>query len=136
MTQEKQVMKFRSKFLQNSAHRIIWLKSCCTSTHWGAQLQNQRSCSEKCCKLYWRGYCYPAIQDVQKFTSQRTLIRTHPRCIIGPSGPTGIPLPTDKQHDINLITRVLMLKICLTCVPLRKPISSGIPEPVAAGLTN
>ena len=55
---------------------------------------------------------------------------------MGPSGPTGIPLPTAQQQDRNLTTIVLMLKMCRTTVPLRKPISSGIPEPPALGLTN
>jgi len=57
-----------------------------------------------------------------------------PRWIIGPSGPTGIPAPTANAQDTNLTAYVLMLKMCRTIVPLRKPISSGMPEPAALGL--
>jgi len=56
-----------------------------------------------------------------------------PRCIMGPSYPTGIPHPTAKAHDKNLTMRVWTLKISLILVPLRKPMISGIPDPVAAG---
>ena len=54
-----------------------------------------------------------------------------PRWIIGPSGPTGIPAPTARAHEPNLTRKVSMLKNCLIIVPLRKLISSGVPEPVA-----
>lgn len=61
---------------------------------------------------------------------------THPICIMGPSGPTGMPAATHRMHDKNLMMSVLMLKMCRTTVPLRKPISSGIPEDAACGLRN
>ena len=57
-----------------------------------------------------------------------------PRWIIGPSGPTGRPAPTARAQDPNLTRKVLMLKNCLIIVPLRKLISSGVPEPAALGL--
>ena len=58
---------------------------------------------------------------------------TYPKCIIGPSGPTGKPQPTHVTHEKNFTTIVLMLKICLTLVPFKKPVISGIPDPPAHG---
>ena len=57
-----------------------------------------------------------------------------PRWIIGPSGPTGKPAPTARAHEPNLTRKVSRLKNCLIIVPLRKLISSGVPEPAALGL--
>ena len=57
-----------------------------------------------------------------------------PRWIIGPSGPTGRPAPTARVQEANLTMKVLMLKNCLIIVPLRKLISSGVPDPAAEGL--
>lgn len=62
--------------------------------------------------------------------------KTNPIWIIGPSGPTGKPHPTAATHEKNLTMRVWMLKICLTFVPLRNPVTSGIPDPPATGLQN
>ena len=56
--------------------------------------------------------------------------------IIGPSGPTGSPLPTAQTFEKNLTIRVRMLNICLTTVPFKYPISSGMPDPEAAGRSN
>lgn len=61
------------------------------------------------------------------------LSNTDPKCIIGPSGPTGKPLPTAQQQDMNLTTNVLKRKMYRTNVPFKKPITSGIPDPAAAG---
>ena len=58
---------------------------------------------------------------------------TYPIWIMGPSGPTGRPLLTAHIHEKNLTISVLMLKMCRTKVPLRKQMSSGIPEPPADG---
>lgn len=55
---------------------------------------------------------------------------------MGPSGPTGSPLPTAQAQEKNLTTNVLMLKICLTRAPFRYPINSGRPDPAADGLKN
>jgi hypothetical protein len=55
---------------------------------------------------------------------------------MGPSGPTGRPHPTAATQEKNLTTKVLMLKICRKCVPLRNPDISGIPEPLALGRKN
>ena len=57
-----------------------------------------------------------------------------PRWIIGPSGPTGRPAPTARAQEANLTRKVLMLNNCGIIVPLRKLISSGVPEPAALGL--
>ena len=70
------------------------------------------------------------------YTKWITKLSAYPRWIIGPSGPTGRPLPTAKQHEKNFTTRVFMLNIWRITVPLRNPISSGIPDPEALGRIN
>jgi hypothetical protein len=44
--------------------------------------------------------------------------------------------PLRYAQEKNLTTKVLMLKICRKCVPLRNPDISGIPEPLALGRKN
>ena len=58
---------------------------------------------------------------------------SYPKWIIGPSGPTGRPDATAKMQEKNLTTIVLTLNMAATAVPFRNPISSGMPEPAAAG---
>ena len=55
---------------------------------------------------------------------------------MGPSGPTGNPDATAQTHEKNFTAIVFTLKIWRTIVPLRKPISSGIPDPAADGRRN
>lgn len=55
---------------------------------------------------------------------------------MGPSGPTGKPEATAHTQEKNFTAIVFTLKIWRTNVPLRKPISSGIPEPAADGRKN
>ena len=59
--------------------------------------------------------------------------RAHPRWIIGPSGPIGIPHPIAATQERNLATSVFTLNILPICVPLRKPVISGKPDPPAHG---
>ena len=45
----------------------------------------------------------------------------------------GRPAPTAQTQEKNFTTIVWKLKMCLTTVPFKKPINSGIPEPPAEG---
>lgn len=60
------------------------------------------------------------------------LLTFYPIWIIGPSGPIGIPPPTANAHEKNLIIKARRFRTWRITVPLRKPITSGIPEPPAA----
>jgi len=53
-------------------------------------------------------------------------------CIIGPSGPTGRPAPTAHEQEKNLTQMAGRLSTWRMTVPLRKPMTSGIPEPPAS----
>jgi len=57
-------------------------------------------------------------------------------CIMGASCPAGRPEPTANEHEKNLTKNAFILSTCRITVPLRNPITSGIPEPPAAGQTN
>ena len=52
---------------------------------------------------------------------------------MGPSGPAGKPLATAMIHDTNFTAYAFRENIFSTYVPLRYAISSGRPEPAAAG---
>ena len=56
--------------------------------------------------------------------------------IIGPSGPTGSPAPTAHEQEKNLTQMAGKLSTWRITVPLRKPITSGIPEPPASWQMN
>lgn len=60
----------------------------------------------------------------------------YPMWIIGPSGPTGKPHPTAATQEKNFTASVFTLNIWRTMVPLRNPVTSGIPEPAALGRKN
>ena len=45
----------------------------------------------------------------------------------------GRPAPTAHTQEKNLTSIVLKLKMCLTTVPFKNPINSGIPDPPAEG---
>jgi len=61
---------------------------------------------------------------------------THPMWIIGPSGPTGRPAPTAHEQEKNLTQIAGRFNTWRITVPLRKPITSGIPEPPASWQMN
>lgn len=44
-----------------------------------------------------------------------------PMAIIGPSAPTGSPLPTANMHEINFTTIVTILKIFANVTPFKYP---------------
>lgn len=76
------------------------------------------------------------MEELMEERIDTVAIGRYPKWIIGPSGPTGSPEATAQTQEKNLTTIVLTLKIWRTIVPLRKPISSGIPEPAAEGRIN
>jgi len=55
----------------------------------------------------------------------------YPIWIIGPSGPTGSPAPTAHAQEKNLTQNAVKLRTLRMTMPLRKPMTSGIPEPPA-----
>lgn len=65
-----------------------------------------------------------------------TVSMVYPMWIIGPSGPTGKPHPTAATQEKNFTASVFTLNIWRTMVPLRNPVTSGIPEPAALGRKN
>ena len=56
-----------------------------------------------------------------------------PMWMVGPSAPIGRPEQMPKRHESDLRNMTRMLKICGNKTPFRYDITSGTPEPAAAG---
>mmetsp|Transcript_5083 Transcript_5083/g.11089 ORF Transcript_5083/g.11089 Transcript_5083/m.11089 type:complete len:302 (-) Transcript_5083:434-1339(-) len=86
--------------------------------------------SRRFLNLFMMGKAQPSVFDLICDTPAPIMA---PMWIMGPSGPTGMPEPTAVAQLKNLITSVLKLSVFGMCTPFKKPITSGMPDPAAAG---